>query len=119
MYKKLLSNFLKFLGAFSYFCQDVLMAKNCVHIPDYTVKVVEDCLIIKVTRAIYKQALISTKLKTLDTEDKDDEYEAHVIYDEDDDDSDSNSTELSTFTTPSTTPKLRRADKPDANNVKI
>ena len=97
------------------------MAKNGVYIPDYTVKVVEDCLIIKVTSAIYKQALISTKLKTLDTEDKDDEYEddeyeAHVIYDEDDD---SNSTELSTFTTPSTTPKLRRADKPDANNVKI
>ena len=97
------------------------MAKNCLYIPDYTVKVVEDCLIMKVTSAIYKQALISTKLKTLDTEDKDDEYEAHVIYDEDDDVSDSNSTLTVTtpITTPSTTPKLRRADKPDANNVKI
>ena len=95
------------------------MAKNCDYIPDYTVKVVEDCLIIKVTSAIYKQALISTKLKTLDTEDKDDseEYDAYLIYDEDDDVSDSNSTEP--FNTPGATPLLPRTNKTNANDLKI
>ena len=91
-----------------------------MYIPDYTVKVTEDCLIIKVTSAIYKQALISTKLKTWETGEKDDdeeEYDAHVIYDEDDEVSDSNSTEP--FTTPGTTPMLPRANKTNVNDTKV
>jgi hypothetical protein len=95
------------------------MARNCVYIPDYTVKVTEDCLLIKVTSVLYKQALISTKLKlkTLETEEQgdDEEFDAHVIYDEDEDVSDSNSMEA--FTTPGTTPMLRRANK--TNNTKV
>jgi hypothetical protein len=90
-----------------------------VYVPDYTVKVTGDCLVIKVTSAIYKQALISTKLKTWETgeKDSDEEFDAHVIYDQDDDVSDSNSTEP--FTTPGTTPMLRRANKTDANDTKV
>ena len=106
-------------GAFSYFCQDVLSAKTGVCMPDYTVKVTEDCLVIKVTSTIYKQALKATKLKMWETgeENSDEEFDAHVIYDEDDDVSDSNSTEP--FTTPGTTPMLPRADKANTNNAKV
>ena len=87
--------------------------------PDYTVKVTEDSLVIKVTSALYKQALKATKLKTWETGEKDcdEEFDAQVIYDEDDDVSDSNSTEP--FTTPGTTPMLPRADKANTNNTKV
>ena len=97
-------------GAFSYFCQDVLVATSSEHKPDYTVRVTEDSLIIKVTKAIYKQALISTKLKTWENDDLDDdgecdeEYVTNVIYGEGD--GDSISTEP--FTTPGATPVLSR-----------
>lgn len=87
------------------------MARNCVYIPDYTVRVVQDCLILKVTSSIYKQALLSTKLKTwepLENEaDDGEELDVHVGYDVDDDDSESNSNEP--FSTPGATPMLRRS----------
>ena len=51
-----------------------------MYVPDYTVRVVEDCLIIKVTRAIYIQALRTTKLKTWEHSVSDgEEFELHLI----------------------------------------
>lgn len=57
-------------GAFSYFCQDVLLPNNSDYVPDYNVKVTSDALLIKVTTDIYKQALLSTKLKNWETDDE-------------------------------------------------
>lgn len=57
-------------GAFSYFCQDALLSAGSVsgvYVPDYSVKVSCDTLLIKVTTEIYKQALLSTKLKKWET----------------------------------------------------
>ncbi|XP_028415006.1 metal transporter CNNM2-like [Dendronephthya gigantea] len=102
-------------GAFSFFCQDVLLARNnSVYVPDYTVRVVEDCLIIKVSSAIYKQALISTKLKTWENDDDDEEFDLHVIYNDhvEHDVSGSNSTEP--YTTPGPSPTTHRANKLNA-----
>lgn len=59
-------------GAFSFFGQDILLlSKNAMgYIPDYTVKVSSDSMLIKVTTEIYKQALHSTELKKLETEEE-------------------------------------------------
>ena len=57
-------------GAFSYFCQDALLSAGSVsglYVPDYSVRVSCDTLLIKVTTEIYKQALLSTKMKKWET----------------------------------------------------
>ena len=73
-----MENFTFTHGAFTFFCEDLLLSNKSTYIPDYTVKVATDVLFLKVTPEIYKQALLSTKLKTWETEDEQ-AFDATVI----------------------------------------
>lgn len=91
-------------GAFSCFCQEALLSENAGYTPDYTVKVNNDALLIKVTAAIYKQALLSTKLKKWETG----EDEDYLITGDNHSNSDSETNSIEPYITPGTTPILSR-----------